>query len=117
MRAQLGGHLVASKGQSTILDTQKRTDITVLITVPFYKVTHRIVTSEMQQRCGGQGCEVMFNQPMSKIKPLSLLTQAMCHLKLHLPLKDKQIAVEQKGHGWLEREWQGYIPPKTNKVY
>jgi len=88
-----------------------------LLTVMFGKVTHRIVTSERQQRCGGQGCEVMFKQPMSKIKPLSPLTQAMCHLKLHLPLEDKQIAVEQKGHGWLEREWQGYILPKTDKVY
>lgn len=39
----------------------------------------------------------------------------MCHLKLHLPLGDKQTAVDQKGHGWLKHERQGYIPPKLTR--
>lgn len=57
------------------------------------------------------------SQPMSRMKPLSPHIQAMCHLKLHLPLEDKQIPVEQKGYGWLEHERQEYILPKTDKVY
>lgn len=85
------------------INTKGRINITVpTVSLPgswFCKVTRRTVTSERQQRCGRQGWEVMFNQPTSKIKCLSPLKKAMCHLKLHPPFDDKQIAVEQKGHG------------------
>lgn len=99
----------ASSGQPrSTHQTDNRGGLTPL-SLTLCKVTHRTVTSERQQRCGGQSGEVMFNQPTNVLNETSEPTYTS-HMSSQITSASwRQTNCCRTERLWVARAWMARV--------